>query len=265
MPNLCGQSRERNLTLRLGLGQALLRRRRGVVDDHIPVIGRQHAYRQQARRRGGLVHRDRRVAPSAPAADAAERVQPVPLGGSLDGQTGDRSLRRLCPDPVRRRADDQDDRRARSTTITGPDGRPRQNGQEVGDNQQGWYTFQVSGDRGKPYTVETTFVQVGAESTRKPWNFYYWPTKADSIHEPWAGGNGRVDTMRPVGDDQSDRPAGRLHRARAGHRPGRPQRPARDPPRRRRRRHLVPQPVRRPDLAGPRQDTASTSRPRPRC
>ena len=51
------------------------------------------------------------------------------------------------------------------------------------------------------YTVETTFVQVG-QSIRKPWNFYYWPTKADAIHEPWAGGNGRVDTMRPVGDDQ---------------------------------------------------------------
>src|SRR5207244_257528 len=52
-----------------------------------------------------------------------------------------------------------------------------------------------------PYTVETSFVQVG-QSTRKPWNFYYWPTKSDAIHEPWAGGNGRVDTMGPVNDDQ---------------------------------------------------------------
>ncbi len=41
-----------------------------------------------------------------------------------------------------------------------------------------------------------------AESTKKPWNFYYWPTKADSIHEPWAGGNGRVDTMSLNGDDE---------------------------------------------------------------
>jgi hypothetical protein len=48
--------------------------------------------------------------------------------------------------------------------------------------------------------VETQFVQV-ALSKRQPWNFYYWPTKADALHEPWAGGNGRVDTMRPVGDD----------------------------------------------------------------
>ena len=33
------------------------------------------------------------------------------------------------------------------------------------------------------------------------WNFYYWPTKGDAIHEPWAGGNGRVDTPRAWGDD----------------------------------------------------------------
>ena len=52
-----------------------------------------------------------------------------------------------------------------------------------------------------PYTVETSFVQV-AQSVKKPWNFYYWPTKADSIHEPWAGGNGRVDTSIVGGDDQ---------------------------------------------------------------
>ena len=79
----------------------------------------------------------------------------------------------------------------------------------------------------KPYTVETTFVQVG-QSTRKPWNFYYWPTKADAIHEPWAGGNGRVDTMQPAATTAGRHP-GRLHRARPGHRPRRPQRPARNP------------------------------------
>ncbi len=43
-----------------------------------------------------------------------------------------------------------------------------------------------------------------AQSAKKPWNFYYWPTKADSIHEPWAGGNARVDTttLELKGDDQ---------------------------------------------------------------
>src|SRR5262249_28596909 len=44
------------------------------------------------------------------------------------------------------------------------------------------------------------FVQIG-QSLRKPWNFYYWPTKSDAIHEPWAGGNARVDTMQALGDD----------------------------------------------------------------
>jgi len=66
-------------------------------------------------------------------------------------------------------------------------------------NAHGWYTFTVSKAE-KPYSVSATFVQV-AQSTRKPWNFYYWPTKSDAIHEPWAGGNGRVDTMQPYGDD----------------------------------------------------------------
>ena len=96
----------------------------------------------------------------------------------------------------------------------------------------------------KPYKVETKFVQV-AQSMRKPWNFYYWPTKADSIHEPWAGGNGRVDTDYSMlrGDDELIRTSGQLHTPWRGHRPGRPQWPARDPASRRRRCHLVPQPL----------------------
>ena len=84
--------------------------------------------------------------------------------------------------------------------LEGARRRDRRNGQDIGLDHQGWYTFKVEGAK-KPYTVETTFVQVG-QSTKKPWNFYYWPTKADSIHEPWAGGNGRVDTMTINGDDQ---------------------------------------------------------------
>ncbi len=84
--------------------------------------------------------------------------------------------------------------------LTGPKGQALTNGQDIGLDQQGWVTFKVVGAR-KPYTVETTFVQV-AQSGKRPWNFYYWPTKADSIHEPWAGGNGRVDTMTVNGDDQ---------------------------------------------------------------
>jgi hypothetical protein len=134
-------------------------------------------------------------------AEATERVQPVPLGGTLTEQSGDKNFGVYIPT----RFGGELTIKSTSGTvaaITGPDGKPRQNGQEVGNDQQGWYTFKVVGAKEKaPYTVETAFVQIGA-STRKPWNFYYWPTKSDSIHEPWAGGNGRVDTMSVVGDDE---------------------------------------------------------------
>src|SRR5262249_27825856 len=83
--------------------------------------------------------------------------------------------------------------------ITGPDGREWPNRGEVDVEGQGWYTFSVSGAK-KGYTVSSTFVQVG-ESESRPWSFYYWPTKSDAIHEPWAGGNGRVDTLQAYGDD----------------------------------------------------------------
>ncbi len=84
----------------------------------------------------------------------------------------------------------------------------RTNGKDIGLDQQGWYTFRIVGAE-KPFRLETKFVQVG-ESTKKPWNFYYWPTKADSIHEPWAGGNGRVDTDYSMlrGDDELIRTPG---------------------------------------------------------
>lgn len=85
------------------------------------------------------------------------------------------------------------------TSFRGPDGREFSNGGDTGKDRHGWYTFEVRAD-GKPYTIETRFVQVG-KADRKPWNFYYWPTKADAIHEPWAGGNARVDTLQVQGDD----------------------------------------------------------------
>src|SRR4051812_11922126 len=131
-------------------------------------------------------------------ADDARRVQPVPLGGSLVELTGDRHFGVYVPTrfggelTITTTAGTVD-------AIVGPDGRSRANGQEVGLNAHGWYSFAVTG-ADKPYSVSTTFVQVG-QSTRKPWNFYYWPTKSDAIHEPWAGGNARVDTMQAFGDD----------------------------------------------------------------
>ncbi len=138
---------------------------------------------------------------ASPDSATAEQVRPVPLGGSLTEQSGDRAYGVYVPTKfggvlsIKSTSGEVD-------RLTGPDGRPRKNGEEVGDNAHGWYTFFVKGtEKDAPYKVETTFVQVG-EAARMPWNFYYWPTKGDSIHEPWAGGNGRVDTPQPYGDDE---------------------------------------------------------------
>lgn len=154
------------------------------------------------------------TATMARGADEARRVQPVPLGGTLPDQSGNRYYGVYVPTKfgglltVAATS-------GKVGPIIGPDGRERANGAEVGLNAHGWYTFMVSADdrdkekdkrdkekdKEKTYTLSTTFVQVG-ESTRKPWNYYYWPTKSDAIHEPWSGGNARVDTMQVLGDDQ---------------------------------------------------------------
>ncbi|MDR3634280.1 MAG: hypothetical protein P4L84_10795 [Isosphaeraceae bacterium] len=139
-------------------------------------------------------------------AKEVERVQTVPLGGTSSDFSGDKAYGVYVPT---RFGGELTIKVSDGTVgeIAGPDGKARQNGHEVGENQQGWYTFKVTGAT-KPYTIETTFVQEG-RSLRKPWNFYYWPTKADSIHEPWAGGNGRVDTQaNPNSDDIQVRPFG---------------------------------------------------------
>ncbi len=83
--------------------------------------------------------------------------------------------------------------------LAGPGGRSQENGQDVGENHHGWYTFRVAGSE-KPYSVQATFEQL-ALSSRQPWNFYYWPTKTDCIHEPWNNYNNRVDTYQVMGDD----------------------------------------------------------------
>jgi hypothetical protein len=139
---------------------------------------------------------------------AAEQVRPVPLGGSLDRQIGDRSYGVYVPT---RHGGILTIKLSAGTieALTGPDGRSRTSGREVGGSDaHGWYTFRVSGTTmNVPYTVETDFVQVG-RAARMPWNYYYWPTKGDSIHEPWAGGNGIVDTPGPAGDDVMVAPYG---------------------------------------------------------
>ncbi len=127
-----------------------------------------------------------------------ERPISVPLGNPLAGQSGDRHYGVYIPTRFGGRLT------VKTTEGTiadfkGPRGTPWRNGEEIGVDQQGWYLFKIEGSK-NPYTVEASFVQLG-ESLKRPWNFYYWPTKADSIHEPWAGGNGRVDTMERKGDD----------------------------------------------------------------
>jgi hypothetical protein len=139
------------------------------------------------------------TAATSAAAQDPQRATPVPLGGSLGGQTGDRYYGVYVPTrfggELKVTAGS-----ARIVDLKDGRGTPWVNGQEVGTDHQGWFTFKVEGTEGT-YAVETSFVQV-AQSLKRPWNFYYWPTKADTIHEPWAGGNGRVDTLRVGGDDQ---------------------------------------------------------------
>jgi len=129
---------------------------------------------------------------------AGERER-VPLGGSLTARSGDQYYGVYVPTRFGGRLTVKVDD-GQVVDLKGPRGVNWRNGEEIGLDQQGWYLFKVVGAR-KPYTVTCEFVQE-AQSARRPWNFYYWPTKADSIHEPWAGGNGRVDTMEPRGDDQ---------------------------------------------------------------
>ena len=177
------------------------------------------------------------------AATPSEEVKHVPLGGTLTGQSGDRYFGVYIPTrfggnlTITPSSGDVEE-------IVGPDNKPRTNGSEVGDDQQGWYRFKVSNaEEGQSYSVETKFVQV-AQSRRLPWNFYYWPTKSDAIHEPWAGGNARVDTMQPLGDDVMVATPGGYHRSGTGHHPSWSQRPARNPGGPGRHQHLVSQPLR---------------------
>lgn len=134
----------------------------------------------------------------ANAAPQAPAVAKVPLGGSLPNRTGDLSYAVYVPTRfggvLTIKAGD-----GAVKDLTGPGGRAQENGAEIGDNHQGWYSFRVVGAKAG-YTVETTFQQV-AQSPKQPWNFYYWPTKTDCIHEPWDQYNNRVDTYQVLGDD----------------------------------------------------------------
>ena len=150
------------------------------------------------------------LAATSSAAQDSQCAKSVPLGGSLDGQSGDRVYGVYVPT---RFGGELKVTASSGKIVDLKDARGADwvNGQDVGVDRQGWFTFKVEGAE-KDYSVSTTFVQL-AQSLKRPWNFYYWPTKADSIHEPWAGGNGRVDTMRVAGDDQLIASPGGVRRA----------------------------------------------------
>ena len=101
----------------------------------------------------------------AATARTAEHVTTVPTRRFSRRPVRRSLLRRLRSDAIRRRAPDQNDRRERSSSSSGPTARRSTNGQDIGFDQQGWYTFKVEGAK-KPYSVENTFVQV-AQSTKK--------------------------------------------------------------------------------------------------
>lgn len=136
--------------------------------------------------------------PTAENTASTVQVLSVPLGGRTVSLTGDKKFGIYVPTRFGGSLT-IDTTEGTIENLKGPDGQPFENGGETGLNRHGWYTFEVH-SKEKPYVLETRFVQVG-KAARKPWNFYYWPTKADAIHEPWAGGNARVDTVEVRGDD----------------------------------------------------------------
>ena len=138
------------------------------------------------------------VLPPAGRGEVTTRFRPLPIGESVNIESPDRHFGVFIPTGFGGELTVETTSGAVGP-ITGPDGRAHASGQDIGSSSQGWHTFEVR-DAEPPYSLSATFVQVG-ESSRKPWNFYYWPTKSDAIHEPWAGGNGRVDTTRAHGDD----------------------------------------------------------------
>ena len=128
-----------------------------------------------------------------PTARTAEHVTTVPLGGALDRQSGDRYYGVYVPTRF------GGELQVKTTSgkivdLKGPNGaartqRPRHRRRPARMVYIQSMRAPRSPTRWKPPSFRSP------RASRKPWNFYYWPTKADSIHEPWAGGNARVDTM----------------------------------------------------------------------
>ena len=189
------------------------------------------------------------VAGTGAATGPQERVQPVPLGGSLTGQEGDRFFGVYVPTryggnltinatdgevgrivgPDGRAVDQRHRRRARSAGLVHlPDRGGRRPLQRLDQVRPG--------RRGGPQALELLLL---ADQGRR---------------DPRALVRRQRPGRHPVRQRRRHpgRHPGRLHRPGPGHRPAGRQRPARDDAGTRRHLHLVPQPLRRPDLAGAR-------------
>ena len=163
----------------------------------------------------------------AASAGTAEHVTTVPSGRFIGRAVRRSSLRRLCSDAFRRRAQGHDDRGSGRRSQRARRARPRSMARTSASTSRDGIPSRVEGAK-KPYSVETSFVQVGAEHEK-------------AVELLLLAHQGRLDP-RTVGRRQCpgrhdererrrsvDRHAGGLHSARRGHRPGRTERVARNP------------------------------------
>src|SRR5271156_5429788 len=93
----------------------------------------------------------------AASSGTAEHVTTIPLGGSLGGLSGDHHYGVYVP--TRFGGDlTVTTTEGQIVDLKGPNGSPKVNGQDIGIDQQGWYTFKIVGAK-NPYAVATSFVQ----------------------------------------------------------------------------------------------------------
>ena len=96
------------------------------------------------------------------------------------------------------------------TDLKNPDGLPYISGSEIGTDKQGWFTFCIPNS--SSYTVTNSFQQIG-EAAKRPWDFYYWPSKADYIRD---GGNAIANSIAATNsDDMQVAPPGSVVEANA--------------------------------------------------
>ena len=99
------------------------------------------------------------LASSSGAQEVTSRFKSVPLGGTLVVELDERQFGVHVPTQFGGVLTIETTK-GQVGPITGPDGRERSNGEDVGVQAQGWYTFEVNGAQ-SPFTVSSAFIQVG--------------------------------------------------------------------------------------------------------